>query len=102
MRAERDEISAELPRPLAGTVSRVEEGRQGRFLAKAEDGVCQACYVRVRPQVFQEIKLATRVHACASCRRFLYYEPVIEKLQADAAAGGEERPELGAVNDSTV
>lgn len=87
-RAERSEgeraaIEVELPRDLVDAVRRVEEARQGIFLARAEGQVCQSCYVRIRPQVFQEIKLSARIHSCGNCRRFLYYEPA---LRAGTAA----------------
>ena len=81
--AERAAIEVELPRDLVDAVRRVEEARAGIFLARAEAQVCQSCYVRVRPQVFQEIKLSARIHSCGNCRRFLYYEPA---LRAAAAA----------------
>ena len=55
----------------------MERGRSGIFLSKAVDGTCQSCYVRVRPQVFQEIRTAAKVHACGNCRRFLYHEPTL-------------------------
>ena len=74
---ERREAEAELPRSLVATVKRLEAGRQGVFLSKAVDGVCQSCYVRVRPQVFQEIKLATKLHSCSNCKRLLYHEPTV-------------------------
>jgi predicted nucleic acid-binding Zn-ribbon protein len=80
---ERAAIEVELLRDLVDAVRRVEEARSGIFLAKAEGQVCQSCYVRIRPQVFQEIKLAARIHSCGNCRRFLYYEPA---LRAEAAA----------------
>lgn len=75
--AERTAIEVELPRDLVDAVRRVEEARAGIFLARAESQVCQSCYVRIRPQVFQEIKMAARIHSCGNCRRFLYYEPVL-------------------------
>jgi predicted nucleic acid-binding Zn-ribbon protein len=84
--SERTAIEVELPRDLVDAVRRVEEARAGIFLAKAEAQVCQSCYVRIRPQVFQEIKLAARIHSCGNCRRFLYYEPALR------AATGSELP----------
>ena len=77
--AERAAIEVELPRDLVDAVRRVEEARAGIFLARAESQVCQSCYVRIRPQVFQEIKLAARIHSCGNCRRFLYYEPALRQ-----------------------
>ncbi len=91
--AERERIEADLPGTLIGTVKRVEHSRQGVFVAEAESGTCQACFVRVRPQAFQEIKLGARLHACGSCRRFLYWPGMIETgdaAGAEAVAGSEE------------
>jgi predicted nucleic acid-binding Zn-ribbon protein len=84
---ERNAIESELPGTLVDSVKRLEAGRQGMFLAKADDGVCQSCYVRVRPQGFQEIKLATKIHYCSNCRRLLIHEPSLERMAAEAAGG---------------
>ncbi len=80
---EREALEAELPADLIESVRRVEESRGGLFLAKAEKELCQSCFVRIRPQVFQEIRLASRIHNCRQCRRFLYYPPA---LKAEPAA----------------
>ena len=59
-------------------------------VAKSDNGTCLSCFVRVRPQVFQEVKIAGAVHNCDSCRRFLYYElalkPATDQPSVDAAA----------------
>jgi len=73
LRAERQGLETDLPKPLVDAVARKEAGRRGIFLSRAEDGVCQSCFVRVRPQVFQEIKLASKVHSCGNCKRLLYH-----------------------------
>jgi predicted nucleic acid-binding Zn-ribbon protein len=80
--AERVTLEGEIPGPLAGTIRRVEASRQGLFLVEVVDGTCQACYVRVRPQVFQEIKAASRLHACGSCRRYLYHDESVQAMMA--------------------
>ncbi len=80
--AERASIESELPASLVSAVARVEESRHGQFLAKAEDGVCQSCFVRVRPQGFQEIKLGLKIHYCSNCRRLLYHAPSLERFAA--------------------
>lgn len=77
---ERASIEAGLPADLVDSVRRVEEARQGIFLAKADKESCTACFVRVRPQVFQEIRQATRIHSCNSCRRFLYHETSLRAM----------------------
>ncbi len=71
---ERSRIELELPTDLVDNVRRVEEARQGIFLAKVDKEMCQACFVRVRPQVYQEIKQSLRIHSGSNCRRYLYHE----------------------------
>ena len=85
---ERRLVEAELPRDLVATVKRLEAGRQGQFLTKAEDGICQSCFVRVRPQGFQEVKLAIKIHFCSNCKRLLYHEPSLGRLAAMKAESG--------------
>jgi predicted nucleic acid-binding Zn-ribbon protein len=79
---ERANIESELPASLVSTVRRLEPSRQGLFLTTAEDGVCQSCFVRVRPQGFQEIKLAIKIHTCSNCKRLLYHEPSLRRMVA--------------------
>ena len=65
---------------------RLEPNRQGLFLTQADDGVCQSCFVRVRPQGFQEIKLAIKIHSCGNCKRLLYHQPSLERMVATSQA----------------
>ncbi len=99
---ERATLEAELPPDLIDAVRRVEESRGGVFLARAEKELCQSCFVRVRPQVFQEIRLASRIHNCSQCRRFLYYEPALKTESSgptvqDAGSAGVETANGGPV-----
>ncbi len=100
--AERARVEAELPRDLVENLRRVEEGRQGLFLARAEKEMCQACFVRVRPQVFQEIRQATRIHICGNCRRYLYYEPALKPASQDAPPPQADSRGVEAVNGGAV
>jgi predicted nucleic acid-binding Zn-ribbon protein len=88
LETERTHIESELPSNLVFSVRRLEENRQGLFLSRAEDGVCQSCFVRVRPQGFQEIRLALKVHYCSNCRRLLYHEPSLKRMAAAIQAEG--------------
>ena len=103
-REERNAVQVELPRDVIAAIGRLERSRHGIFLAKAENATCQSCFVRIRPQVFQEIKLATVVHSCDNCRRFLYYEPVLvePKAEAEAEAEAEAATETGTPDDVGV
>jgi predicted nucleic acid-binding Zn-ribbon protein len=89
---ERARIESELPDPLVGSVRRLEESRAGQFLSRAVDGVCQSCYVRVRPQGFQEIKLALKLHFCSNCRRLLFHEASLVAPPVAEGASPAEAP----------
>jgi predicted nucleic acid-binding Zn-ribbon protein len=84
--AERARIEGELPPALVATVRRIEGGRRGIFLVRVERELCQSCHVRVRPQVYQEIKQASRIHTCSNCRRFLYYEPALKPKPSETGS----------------
>jgi predicted nucleic acid-binding Zn-ribbon protein len=88
-RQERERIETELPASLVAMMRRVESGRAGLFLSKAVDGICQSCYVRVRPQVFQEIKLLLRIHTCGNCKRLLYHPEPSSRTEAAPAANDD-------------
>lgn len=101
--AERERIESELPATLVANLHRIEEMRQGLFLVKVEDGMCQACYVRIRPQVGQEIRTASKIHACTQCRRFLYHEPALRPAApADAASPDNNAPGVEAMDGGAV
>jgi predicted nucleic acid-binding Zn-ribbon protein len=95
---ERERIESELPRNLVSSIRRLEENRQGLFLSRAEEGVCQSCFVRVRPQGFQEVKLAIKIHFCSNCRRLLYHEPSLKRMATAANAEGAGDTDSEAVN----
>jgi uncharacterized protein len=47
-------------------------------IAEARDSKCQACYVMLRPQTWQELKTNEQLITCSSCGRILYYDPAHE------------------------
>lgn len=100
--AERQRVEGELPATLVSSLRRIEQMRQGVFLAKVEDGMCKACFVRVRPQAAQEIRLATHVHACTQCRRFLYHEASLRPVPADAPHSDNRAPGAEAMDGGAV
>lgn len=100
----RREYEVGLSRAMLASMRRLEARRQGVFLSRASEGTCQSCFVRIRPQVFQEIKLASAVHSCGNCRRFLVFESGIREAMAGPVAdvpglvdGGIEAVNGGAV-----
>jgi uncharacterized protein len=65
-----------LPPQLLALFEQVARARKGIAIALAtRDGLCSACHVRLRPQVFQEVRRNDQIIQCASCNRILYYVP---------------------------
>jgi uncharacterized protein len=61
---------------LVALFEQVARARKGLALATAtRDGLCSACHVRLRPQVFQEVRRNDQIIQCGSCNRILYYIP---------------------------
>jgi hypothetical protein len=61
---------------LVALFEQVARARRGVAIAVAtRDGLCSACHVRLRPQVFQEIRRNDQIIQCSSCNRILYYVP---------------------------
>jgi hypothetical protein len=72
---ERRKIEGALPANIVASFYRVAEARQGVAMAPIPEAICSACNVRLRMQVFAEVKRGDQLLTCDSCKRFLYYEP---------------------------
>lgn len=60
----------------------VSKQRKGLAVAEARDGGCTVCHVRMRPQMFNEVRRAESLIQCESCLRILYYVPQDASTQA--------------------
>ena len=70
--SERREIEAQISADLLPRYDRVRKFRGGIGISAARDYVCEVCQVRIRPQVFQEIRKNDKIIACDACQRILY------------------------------
>ncbi len=85
-RKERDELFANLPKPMSGLYARIRARiRDGVAVAEARNRSCTACFMSLRPQVMAEIRRGEDIITCDNCGRILYYVPA-DSLQADKAA----------------
>lgn len=73
--AVRQAIVAQLSRDAVALFERIAHGRRGLAVAEARDGLCTACHVRLRPQIFNDIRRNDGLHQCDSCTRILYFVP---------------------------
>jgi predicted nucleic acid-binding Zn-ribbon protein len=69
---ERKDIQASVSSDLVSRYERVRKHRGGIGVAPARNEVCEICKVRIRPQVFQEIRKNDQIIACDACQRILY------------------------------
>jgi uncharacterized protein len=60
----------------------VSKQRKGLAVAEARDGGCTVCHVRMRPQMFNEVRRGENLIQCESCLRILYFVPQDAATQA--------------------
>lgn len=72
--AERARLLAALTPGTRATYERVARLKSGLALAEARDYSCQACRMRIRPQVFNDLRKGETIITCESCGRILYFK----------------------------
>jgi predicted nucleic acid-binding Zn-ribbon protein len=75
MAAERAAIVGTMDRSVLATFELVARRRNGVAVAEARDGICTICHVRLRPQVFNNVRRNSDIIQCDSCQRILYFVP---------------------------
>jgi uncharacterized protein len=80
--AERAAIVAALDKRVLAIYDTAYARRQGVAVAEARDGICTICHVRLRPQVFNDVRRNDGIVQCDSCQRILYFVPAPATTQA--------------------
>lgn len=70
--AQRKELVTALSADVLETYERVRRGRRGVAVGEVRGGFCTACNVRLRPQIYNEIRMNETVLTCESCSRILF------------------------------
>lgn len=73
LQTERHQLFSTLGGEAKSTYQRLSRMRNGVVLAEARDYSCLACRMKIRPQVFSDIKRAEMIITCESCARILYF-----------------------------
>jgi predicted nucleic acid-binding Zn-ribbon protein len=71
---ERDAEAGRLSPAVLELFQRVARLR-GVAVAEARDGMCQVCHLKLRPQMYVDLKRNEEIVQCPQCNRILYYEP---------------------------
>ena len=74
LRADRDAVAETVPPALLDLFHRVARSRGGIAVAQAQDGMCQVCHVKLRLQMYSDLKRNEEITQCPACIRILYYE----------------------------
>jgi predicted nucleic acid-binding Zn-ribbon protein len=70
---ERRALVAAVDKQTLAIFDLVSSRRNGIALAEARDGICTICHVRLRPQVFNNVRRNEEIVQCDSCNRILYF-----------------------------
>jgi uncharacterized protein len=85
LKAERDKVAATVNEDLLARFERVAKKR-GTAVAEAKDGTCQECHVKLRLQLYSEIKRNEDITECPACSRILFFEPPIPVVTPETLA----------------
>jgi uncharacterized protein len=84
---ERAALVAALDKSLLSLFEQVARKRNGVAVAEARQGVCTICHVRLRPQVFNNIRRNDSILQCDHCNRIMFF------VNAPAAATPDASPQ---------
>jgi uncharacterized protein len=68
----RSGLEAQVEQEMLQLYRKLYDARKGIALAEVKDELCSACHVRIRPQVFAELRQSDSIHSCDSCSRILF------------------------------
>ncbi len=74
-----EELEKLFPPKTLSEFRRLFDRKGGLAVVRAVDGSCSACHVRLRPALYQALRISGEILTCDSCKRILFY-------QDDAAA----------------
>lgn len=78
---DRATLVADVTPPVLEMFDNLIRGRKGIAVGAVHDGRCGICQVRLRPQLYNDVRLNQRLIQCESCQRIVYYP-----IEAEAAA----------------
>lgn len=93
--AEREEVVKQIEPSSLEIYNRMATMRGGVAMAQARAERCTVCNVRLRPQVFSDVRKNDQIIQCDSCKRILYY---VEEPPAEGAAAAQAAPAGGGID----
>jgi predicted nucleic acid-binding Zn-ribbon protein len=72
LQASKTDVERLVPEELLHRYRRIADQRKGVALAEARDELCTMCHVRIRPQVYADLRQGETITSCDSCSRILF------------------------------
>ena len=90
LQVRRAELQAGLSESTRNLYDRIRPARRGIAVAEVREGLCTACNVLLRPQVYNEVRTNEVLLTCENCGRIIYYpEPApVGTSEADGSQAG--------------
>ena len=76
----RAEVARETGTHALALFDHVARSRRPLVVVEAREGLCTACHVRLRPQVFNDVRRNDTLIQCESCMRILYFVPAAARV----------------------
>ncbi len=73
LQARRTEVAGALGESVRNLYERIRSARGGQAVAEVREGLCTACNVLLRPQVYNEVRTNEAVQTCENCGRIMHY-----------------------------
>lgn len=71
--AARGDLTKTIDARLLTTYETVAKQRKGTGISRVVDGLCEACRVRLRPHLYNQLRVGDQIIQCESCVRILYW-----------------------------
>jgi predicted nucleic acid-binding Zn-ribbon protein len=83
--AARERLVVDITPEALAAFETLARGRKGVAMAEARNGHCTICHVRLRPQVYNEVRRNEALIRCDSCQRILYFDAASTAALASSA-----------------
>ncbi len=81
----RKELAAGVSEPVLELYNRIRTYRPWPAVAEVRNGLCTACNIQLRPQVYNDVRTSDAIMVCENCSRIQYY---VGTPAEDPALGG--------------
>ena len=83
LQSKRQQWISQIPPATMEEYEHLASHKKGIALAEARDAICMECQMRIRPQLFQEIRRNDTIITCENCSRILFYIAPPEEQKAE-------------------